>query len=223
VIRVHVCDAELFIIGGRTPNSARVLVVISTTAINAGHLKEFESQSDSRTDRKSMMHALFLVTYTEDCEKNWRSWKSIGNTCDVEVYDNRPHDRQKEIVAQAEAIKPQVIVYIGAIEKYHRRPVLKSDILKRLRDIAPSIHICGDASDKPWWEWLMLYDAQECFSVQVSIDGSFDTPLADSDTGMIKLTPTDPSTFAPKYGNETCHSMTCVRSCQIVKSSSTVR
>jgi hypothetical protein len=141
------------------------------------------------------MHALFLVTHTADCEKNWQSWNCIGNTCQVEPYDNRPHGNQDEIVALAKYIKPDVIVYIGAIEKYHRRPVLLPDVLKRLRDVAPSIHIVGDASDKPWWPWLMLYDDKGCFSVQVSIDGSFDTPLATSPTGMIKLTPTDPTPF----------------------------
>ena len=146
------------------------------------------------------MRALFLVTYTADCEKNWQSWKCIGNTCHVEQYDNRPHDRQREIVELAKNLKPNVIVYIGAIERYHRRPVLKPDILKQLRDIAPSVHIVGDASDKPWWEWLTLYDIQDCFSLQVSIDGSFDTPLVESDNGMIKLTPTDPKPFgAPPW------------------------
>lgn len=144
------------------------------------------------------MHALFLVTYTADCEKNWKSWESIGNTCHIEQYDNRPHDRHGELIEQAQTIKPDVIVYVGAIERYHKRPVPKPDILRRLREVAPSVHIVGDASDKPWWEWLMLYDLQECFSVQVSIDGSFDTPLADSDNGLIKLTPTDPTPFAPK-------------------------
>lgn len=141
------------------------------------------------------MHALFLVTYTEDCEKNWRSWNCIGNTCHVEQYDNRPHDRHGELVTLAQTMKPDVIIYVGAIEKYHNRPVPSTDILKRLRDVAPSVHICGDASDKPWWEWLYRYTKEECFNVQVSIDGSFNTPLATSDDGLIKLTPTDPSHF----------------------------
>lgn len=148
------------------------------------------------------MKALFLRTHTEDCEKNWKSWESIGHTAVVEQYDNRPHSEHWKIVDLARHVAPDVIVYIGAIERYHGRPVLRPEVLKALRSVAPTVHICGDASDKPWWTWLEQYDRDECFDIQVSIDGNFDTPIAAMTRGVVKLTPTDPAAFPNKPWHE---------------------
>lgn len=143
------------------------------------------------------MKAMILRTYTADTEKTWKSFEYLGHDCDVHVYDDRPHDRQNEFVEHAQHTQPHMIMYIGAIEQYHGRPVLQPDILKRLNDIAPMVHICGDASDRPWWEWLQLYHDQGCFSAQVSIDGVFNTPLTEHKEGLVLLTPTIPSAFIP--------------------------
>lgn len=142
------------------------------------------------------MRALFLVTYTADCEKFWRSWNCFDdNTCHVEQYDNRNHSQHSQIVDLAGHYKPDVIVYLGAIEYYHKRPVLRPETLRALKAVAPSVHLCSDASDTPWWQWLEKYDKEECFSCQVSIDGHFKTPIANFKNGLVKLTPVDPTPY----------------------------
>lgn len=148
------------------------------------------------------MKVLVLRTHSQDCENKVLSLQCIGHEVDVIRYDDRPHDRHHEVVEHAKQSKPDAIVYIGAIEGAHDRPTLQPDILKQLRDIAKTIHICGDASDYPWWPFLEKYDALECFDVQVSIDGNSETPLAGFKNGIVKLTPTDPTLFKPVPWNE---------------------
>lgn len=127
---------------------------------------------------------------------------AIGHEVVAIRYDDRPHEQQHEIVSHARNYAPDVIVYIGAIEEMHGIPVLEIGILKQLRDIAKTIHICGDASHKPWWPLLESYEVHGCFDVQVSIDGNFETPLAKFKSGIVKLTPIDPSLFSPKPWHE---------------------
>lgn len=143
------------------------------------------------------MQVLLFVTHTADCQKFGYSLQAIGHETTSVVYDDRPHSEQVEFVRQARARAPGAIVYLGAIEKYHGRPVLQPNILKQLRDVAPTIHICGDGSDWPWWEWLALYEKKGCFSAQVNIDGALNCPLSHYKTGLVMLTPTDPRFFGP--------------------------
>lgn len=137
-----------------------------------------------------------LVTHTNDCENKWRSLVAIGHDVTVIQYDDRPVDHQDGILLQVKTLAPDATVYLGAIEKYHGRPVLTIDNLLKLRDIAPTIHICGDASDEPWWEWLDRYEHAACFDAQVSIDGNPRTPIAGFRNGLVRLTPIDPRPFA---------------------------
>jgi hypothetical protein len=147
------------------------------------------------------MKALALRTYT-DCENKCRSIEAAGHEVIVEQYDDRPYDRQGEIVELAKSLKPDFIVFIGALEPYHTKPVLQPDILRRLRDIAPSIHMCNDAADDPWWDKLIEYDRKACFDVQLSIDGSTHNPIASFTNGLLLLTPTDDRPFEPKPWDE---------------------
>lgn len=143
------------------------------------------------------MEALFLVSHTMNCENFWRSWTCIGNTCRVERYDVYPRDRQDALVEFVRTANPDVVVYVGAVEQYYNRPVPTVETLKRIHGLVPSIHICCDGGDDPWWEWLTLYDRERCFSAQVNIDGNFSTPLAGFTNGIVKLAPTDPDLFVP--------------------------
>jgi len=141
---------------------------------------------------------LVFKTYTVDCDNKWRSLRCAGHEVVVTEYDDRPHDRQNEFVEYAKYTSPSAIVYIGAVEAHHGKPCLMVDTLRRLKDVAPSVHLCGDAGDEGWWETLELYNKNECFSVQVSMDGSFETPIAKFKNGMILLTPIDVSVFNPR-------------------------
>jgi len=148
------------------------------------------------------MRALFLRTYTPDCEKFWLSLGSLGPETFPLQYDDIPHERHDELVGAAKHVQPDVIIFLGALEKFHLKPVPKVDILHKFRAIAPMIHICSDASDWPWWDTLNEYDKEGCFDLQVNVDGSDDCPIAGFRNGMIKLTPTDPAFFKPKPWEE---------------------
>ena len=144
------------------------------------------------------MKALCLVTATCNCEIMARSVEAAGHECLIEQYTNRPHDRHVELIELAKKEKPDFIVYIGSIEQYSTcLPVPSVDVLCALNDVAPMIHICGDACDSSWWSWLEKYNSKQCFTVQVSIDGSFDNPIATYDNGVLALTPIDCRPFNP--------------------------
>lgn len=141
------------------------------------------------------MKALCFVTYT-DCENKKRSLECAGFEVVAVQYDDRPHDAQQYYVDRAREIAPDFMVYIGAVEPYHGRPTLKPDILRQLRDVAPSILMCNDAADHPWWPLLETYERHECFTTMVSIDGSYNNPITNFVNGMLELTPTDVRPFA---------------------------
>lgn len=139
------------------------------------------------------MKALFLHTHTPNCEIMWRSLESIGWDVTPQRYDDRPYERHGELIAQAKVLHPDLIVYLGAIDEgpERSRPVPGTDILCRLRDVAPSVLLCGDASDSAWHSTLDTYQREGCFSVYVSIDGT------DREGFLTKLTPVDPRVYVP--------------------------
>lgn len=136
------------------------------------------------------MKALALITYT-DCENKWRSIEAAGHEVLVETYDNRPHDRHRELCDLARSYQPDFIMLVGAVEWCHGRPCPQNDVLLELQSIAPFVLMCNDAADPPWWSTLENYMKHNCFSLIVSIDGRLDTPLKDYDRAMHKLTPID--------------------------------
>jgi Glycosyl transferases group 1 len=140
------------------------------------------------------MKIYVLRTWTADCEPKIRSLQSIGHEIHEERYDDRPHDRHMELLERAKQIQPDVIVYIGAIEQYHSKPCPSRDVLKRLDDFRPVIHLCGDGSDEPWWPLLQDYIDHETMTLQVNMDGNKCCPLKSTSRGMIALSPlpTDP-------------------------------
>jgi hypothetical protein len=149
------------------------------------------------------LKALALVTYT-DCENKWRSLEAAGHEVTVIQYDDRTHDRHHELVEAAATIRPDFIVHIGAVEQYHGRPVPRPEIFRNLKSVAPLIHMCNDAADPPWWPLLEQYDREDCFTVQVSIDGSRDNPIARFHNGLLALTPIDCRSFEPRPWGERC-------------------
>lgn len=144
------------------------------------------------------MRALVLHTHSSHCAIWWQSLESLGWETHLLQYDrglqhsgpNRDltlsASREEEIVQQAFSCSPQVILYFGGTE---RAPSVA--LFKRLRTIAPTVHICGDASDEPWWPYIEEYHREGCFSVQVSLDGSFEGPIARY--GLVLLQPIDPA------------------------------
>ncbi len=145
------------------------------------------------------MKFVVLKTYSDDCSNYWSGLECIGHRVIQLRYDDLSYDRHGELVNRVIDYKPDVVVFIGAYEKSHPFPVMQPGNLKRIRDKFPLIHLCGDAGDQPWWDQLLDYDRQECFTLQVFIDGVVSSPLMQNLLGrnvMAKLSPIDPRPFS---------------------------
>lgn len=147
------------------------------------------------------MKVLFLVTHTPNCEPFWRSLEAIGHHVTVVQYDDRPYARHGEIIDEALRLRPDFIVYVGAYEPSHGRPVLQISTLSALNTVAPLALLCGDASDDPWWPVLTEYCLAGCFTVIVNMDGGA-SPIEAMPNGLTLLTPLDPRPFNPLPWND---------------------
>lgn len=136
------------------------------------------------------MKVLIFRTYTIDCIPKVMSLEAAGYEVEEVLYDDRSHDRHHEFVEQARQSKPDFMVVIGALEEYHGRPVLRVDTYKKLREIAPLVLLCCDASDDPWWSRLEEWYKQECFTAIVGIDGG-KSPIETFKNGLQLLSPID--------------------------------
>ena len=85
-------------------------------------------------------------------------------------------------------MKPDVIFYIGA-NQAPGNP--RSETLRALRKIAPTVLLCSDAADTPWHPVLRQYRKLECFDLLVALDGSRTQYV-----GMAVLTPVSPEMFS---------------------------
>lgn len=148
------------------------------------------------------MKALVLKTHSSHCDIWWQSLQGLGWDVTVSQYDlglrhsgpdrhlHLPAEREAGLVNLLSLVDYDAIIYIGGTE---RCPSFKT--LRKLRNWAPIIHICGDASDEPWWPFIEQYHQEKCFSVQVSLDGSFEGPIARY--GLVLLQPVDPARCPP--------------------------
>jgi len=145
------------------------------------------------------MKFVVLKPRSADCINYWAGLECIGHKVIQLCYDELSYDRHNELVQQTIDHKPDVAIFIGAHEKSYPFPVMQPGNLKRIRDKVPLIHLCGDAGDEPWWDQLLNYWRQECFTLQVFIDGVMDSPLMRdifSYRAMVKLSPIDPRPFS---------------------------
>jgi hypothetical protein len=145
------------------------------------------------------MRSVVFTTGTPDTIKLVRSWTSLGHETEVIQYDvepkNGPH--HLNIVGEAQRVRPDVMIYIGAIKEIHHSWVPATAELVEANRIAPMVHICSDSADPPWWASLEEYHRERAFELQVGIDGAYETPIPSfGDRGMVGLTPVDPIPFA---------------------------
>lgn len=140
----------------------------------------------------NLRKALFLSTSSNETTKYADSLECLGGW---EVgwlrYDEKDVT-DAALFSAAKGIAPELIVYIGS--RWGKMP--STYALARLNDkVAPSVHLCSDGADVPWWDLLMEYYRAHAFSLQVTIDGAHQWPLANNPRGMSALTPINPSYF----------------------------
>lgn len=146
------------------------------------------------------MKGLFVTSATNETFKYEDSFGLLPGAEFASVrYTNRngregtryPGLMDEQIVAKAKEYSPDVIVYIGS----RWGELVEIPNLLRLREIAPTVHICSDAADKPWHDLIEEYDAAQCFALQVAIDGNRFWPLEGKPGGLTALTPFNPHRF----------------------------
>jgi hypothetical protein len=141
-----------------------------------------------------MKRALFLTTWTPNNEIFWRSLECVGWEVIPHRYDDRPHGRHWELVDFANQVKPDAIAYVGALESHGiSNPIPEPEVLKKLRDTAPMIMLCGDACIPEWQPELAVYQTVGSFDVYVSMDGS----PSEQPNVIAKLTPIDARPYKP--------------------------
>ncbi len=143
------------------------------------------------------MKALALTTHSAHVEQWWRSFECLGHAVLSMRYDVPLACGQAESVIST--AKPDVIIYFGGVQSHNFTP-LSIGTLKALREIAPIIHICADSTQPDWKPYLDEYHRNNCFSVQVGIDGNVNSPLARY--GLVLLMPQDPNQFEPRPWHE---------------------
>lgn len=144
------------------------------------------------------MRAFFIVTRTNEMHKHYESFSCLGHQYTTYTY-HHPKGQNKfpsgkvldeEILKAASEYAPDLIVYVGACQS--NTPSI--ECFGKLKEtVAPTVHLCSDAQDAPWWPELIAYDKAGCFSVQVSLDGSSEWPLKDAQ--LTELTPIDPAHY----------------------------
>ena len=146
------------------------------------------------------MRALALTTHSAHVEQWWRSFECLGHEVVAQRYD-LPYAHRFGVALDLDLydlamwkVKPDVIFYFGGVESHNFRP-LPIELLKKFREIAPTIHIVADSTQPDWKPYLDEYHKNGCFSVQVGIDGNVNSPLARY--GLVLLMPQDPNQFDP--------------------------
>lgn len=133
------------------------------------------------------MKALFIIPPAH-APMLVHAWNSFNNNKAITLIFNVWGDPSDDKMLRFTQLRnPDVIFYLGA----HEGMGLPSfETLKRLRNFAPVIHLCWDAVDIPWHEQLVAYKKNECFDLQVSIDGARNSPV-----DFATLTPVDPRVY----------------------------
>ncbi len=120
------------------------------------------------------MKAVFVTTEPNDVTNVIAAWDFWNVKSTRITFDYREPIDGDDIVERTSAVCPDVIFYIGGAGSPMHLPSIAT--LKTLREIAPSINLIFDGGDKPWHALIKKYRQQECFDLQVNIDGRKDCP-----------------------------------------------
>lgn len=140
------------------------------------------------------MKAFFITSTTQEGVTSVDAWNSYNPEPAMQIIvDMNGSPIDEEILHRAKIFEPDVIIYVGAPHKHAPGgPEVKT--FKTLRDIAPSVNMCHDAFDPAWHETLLLWRDNECFDLQMAIDGARGIEGIDMPT----LTPFSPIPYENK-------------------------
>lgn len=134
------------------------------------------------------MKAFFATVRVNDAGNLIDAWaRGAGFEFENVDFILRGSQNDEEILDKAVKCKPDVIFYVGAAAGEGLPSI---ETLQALRRLAPSVNLCWDSSDPPWHPLLKEYRDNECFDLQVGLDGNHDAPV-----DMVTLTPVNPGAY----------------------------
>lgn len=105
-------------------------------------------------------------------------------------YDQLAQPMDRGVLDAVDRISPDVVLFTGMAD-WAKTP--SPDTFSRIRKIRPIVHISGDLSDPPCFEFLEQYHDAGAFSITVNIDGNDEWPKWDKDYTC--LSPVAPQFF----------------------------
>jgi hypothetical protein len=134
------------------------------------------------------MRTLFYTTQTNECRNHVLAWNSISEVPAVHLtYSYLGIRNDWRLVEAAREGNFDVIFYVGVFSAPGNP---RHSAFREARRFAPLVNLCSDAADTPWHDVLKEYARQECFDLQVAIDGAIDAPV-----DLAVLTPVSPLVF----------------------------
>jgi hypothetical protein len=117
------------------------------------------------------MHVLVLTPDTNNTKPIYQPLLQLGHELVVIRYDCRDRVYHNEIVETTKKLAPDWILYLGAMEKHHQKPIPSVDVLKKIGEVAPMVNLCCDGAEPDWHEQEKRYEDSGAFKLQVNIDG----------------------------------------------------
>lgn len=146
------------------------------------------------------MKIIVLTTGTNNTLPLYEPLKDLGHAVTVITYDAMSYDEHDGLPATIRKARPDFVLYIGAIEEHHGKPVVSADVLGEIGAAVRLVHLCCDGAEPYWWEQLDRYYDVGRFALQINIDGMRTGPIGDR--GMTVIPPTDLSKFKNKPWGE---------------------
>lgn len=123
------------------------------------------------------LNILFITTETNNCDPIVQSFESVYGPVERLRWWHERLRVDPDLVLAAERGPPaapagakwDAIFYIGACGSV---ATPSAETLRMIGRAAPTVHICFDGGDAPWWPYVQQYRDMGCFKLQVNIDGA---------------------------------------------------
>jgi len=136
------------------------------------------------------VRALFVTSEGQEPATVMSGWSYWNEPCRRVTFGITGAKNDVKILEAAKEFSPDIIFYIGGAQGAGLPTI---ETLRALRNIAKSISLVCDATDHPWHPALIEYKENECFDLQVGLDGSLEAPV-----DMNTVTPLDPRIYDTK-------------------------
>ena len=144
-----------------------------------------------------IMKALFITTESNEMPQYVETWTCLGRPAERFAFN---HVKGRGVGGDEldfrtwtafKASSPDLVVYIGACESLAPSAML----FREIKGTTPTVLLCPDAGDEPWYKDLEFFDKHQSFSLMVGMDGC-KTPLASMLITLMAFNP-DRFTLAP--------------------------